>query len=91
MRELAAARSRRWSIHAGFYPWAVRDDDHSAAVGLMVGTPRRAVVVLVGFGWDDEMPFQPWPQVATTGRPGFCISMLGLFCQVRWSRRRHRE
>ena len=68
-----------------YFPWRVSGDDHAVSVG--VGIPARRIVVLVGWGWDNEHPLRPWPWLTRTPTPhghrGFCLSWCGLFLQAR--------
>ncbi len=70
-----------------FKHWEVKDHDHSTGIAFLL----KNRIVLLGFGWEDEQPLRPWPQIVFryakdipwNYRIGYCISFCGLFINTR--------
>ena len=66
-------------------------DERETVVGMVAVSWSEngfAHSVGMGFGWDQEHPFRPWPRLTTTpspgGNDGWCASWCGVFVNVRW-------
>ena len=80
-------------IRMHLVPWQGEHGPDHQYMGLMsrIQTLRWIIVVLLGFGWDWEHPFRPWPWLSWSrspkGHAGFCLSFFGFFTNVRWRQR----
>lgn len=63
--------------------WRRIGDDRSTGVLFGAGW----TVALIGWGWDLEQPWRPWPTLRTTPTPagnrGFCLAWAGFFINLR--------
>lgn len=70
-----------------WHPWSVKDGDHSCGLFFSWRRPSGVRVVALGFGWDEEQPLRPWPQLSTRptpkGNTGWCLVWCGVYLQVR--------
>lgn len=82
-----AALWRQTQVRLKWHPWSVKDGDHSC--GLYLTSRQEVWVYLIGlgFGWDVEQPWRPWPQLSLqptpAGHKGCCFVWCGVFLQLR--------
>jgi hypothetical protein len=72
-------------VKVWFFPWRVRNDDHSMSIAFGLTRPPR--VLMIGWGWDRDLPLRPWPAVSRTptpkGTPATCFAWFGFF--ITWA------